>query len=141
MIRMAVPLASTLMLAACTADDGSGLTAADRKALEQKAVLNTGCIVEDQFACAHLIENRTLLNSFFTPKGFGDKDEAEKVKGRRVTKNYVVDAVSGIKQCRRTSEPVLRVLAGLEIAGGHYQVQATSPVSEQSSCFMIPEAS
>ena len=140
-MRIVAPLASTLMLMACTADDGSGLTATDRKALEQKAVLNTGCVFEDQFACAHLIENRTLLSSFFAPKGLGGKSEAEKLKGKRVTKNYVVDAVSGIKQCRRTSEPALKILSGLEIAGGQYQVQATSPVNPQSICFMLPEAS
>ena len=139
MKKFALPFAALFFAGCNSADTPPGLTTSDYQELQRKAVANAGCVIEDQFACTHVIENRQLLSSFFSPEGLGGKDESEKLRGRRVTTKYVVDAVSAIKQCRKTDSEAIPLLKKLEISDGQYQVLATIPVSATSSCYMIPD--
>ena len=103
---------------------------------QQRAASNVGCAFENQKACAHIVENRVLLASFYAPKGLGGKTEDAKNRGRRLTNKFVIENTSNIKQCRAVSAPAIPLLKKLDIAGGKYQVLATTPISEQSSCYL-----
>ena len=103
---------------------------------QNKAVANVGCVFENQNACSHIVENRLLLASFYSPKGLGNKTEEEKLKGRRITTKFVVEHAGNIQQCRKETAAAILVLNKLEIAGSKYKVLATAPISEQSSCYL-----
>ena len=142
MIKIAAPLASAFLMASCnTVDDGSGLTAADRRGMEAQAVQNAECVFENQARCTHIIENRTQLSLYFAPDSLSKLDANEKIKGMRVTKNFVVEAAAAIKQCNKISDSVLPLIKGMEINGEPFQVMGTSPLSPQSKCYIIREAS
>lgn len=142
MIKLAAPLTSAFLMASCnTLDDGSGLTSADRRAMEVQAAQNAECVFENQARCTHIIENRTQLSLYFAPESLSKLDPNEKNKGMRVTKNFVVEAAAAIKQCNKISDTVLPLIKGMEINGEPHQVMGTSPLSLQSKCFITREAS
>ncbi len=143
MIKQVAPLVSAILVAACnnTPDDGSGLTSSDRTALENKAAQNVGCVFEDQFYCSHIIENRMQLSLYFAPEALGNLDPNARNKGMRVTKNFVVEAASSVKQCTKTDDPALLLIKGIEISGAPHSVVGTSPLSAQSKCYITREAS
>jgi len=144
LIKSFAMLAGGLFLVACSSTNlGPNAPTQQELALEQKAVQNLMCAFEPhpegkQSPCAHLIENRQLLNRFFAPAGIGNLNEAEKIRGRRITTRFIVNAAGSINQCRKiTSENTVNIIRDIEIADGTYLVKGTSPLSEEnSSCFL-----
>jgi len=131
------------MVACSSTNLGPNAPTQEELALEQKAVQNLMCAFEPhpegkQSPCAHLIENRQLLNRFFAPAGIGNLTESEKIRGRRITTRFVVNAAGSISQCQRvTSEDTVNIIRDVKIANGTYLVKGTSPLLEESSsCFL-----
>ncbi len=141
MIKLIPLLVTVLFIASCTVKNPSGLTRSEQQGLEAKAAQNAQCVFEDQFACSHIIENRTVFSRFFAPPGIGKMDENEKLRGQGITTRYVVKAASSIQQCTRTSDKAILLLKNLEISGEPFQVFGTSPLSDQSKCYLAREAS
>ncbi len=141
MIKVAAPIISAFLLTSCnTPDDGSGLSKADRQAMEKIAVQKVGCVIEKQDRCSHIIENRTQLALYFAPDVVTQKLKAkDKIKGKRVTRNFVVEAVAGINQCITTEADSLPLIKNMEIAGELYELKGTSPLSEVSQCYLVKQ--
>ena len=128
------------MAVACTSRDvGPYAPTAEDKQNEALAAQNAMCAFENQARCSHVIENRILMSRFFAPETLGGMDESEKFRGRRVTTKFIVEAAAAIKQCRRVTEESLIVLKDVDINGAKWQMKATKPVNETSSCFITPE--
>lgn len=141
------PVIFATFLAACSSTElGPNAPTAEFKAKEQLAVKNQMCAFDPhpegkQSPCAHLIENRLLFGRIFAPETLGGLDEAEKIRGRRITTKFIVDAASKIKQCRRVPlENTINIIRDVKIAGGTYLLKGTAPLSEESSsCFLTPD--
>ena len=135
-----------LVLSACSSTDvGPNAPTAQDKANEQLAVQNVMCAFEPhpegkQSSCDHLIENRLLLGRMFLPATLGGIDEAEKIRGRRVTTKFIVKAAASIKQCQKVSlENTITIIRDVKIAGGTYLLKGTAPLEEGvASCFITP---
>ena len=140
------PVIFATFLAACVSTDvGSNAPTAESKANEQLAVKNQMCAFDPhpegkQSPCAHLIENRLLFGRIFAPETLGGLDEAEKIRGRRITTKFIVNAAASIKQCRKVPlENTINIIRDVKIAGGTYLLKGTAPLSEEnSSCFLTP---
>ena len=146
MIKPFAPILSAFLVTACSSTDvGPNAPTAEDRQNEQIAAQNAMCAFEPhpqgkQSPCAHLIENRLLLGRFFAPETLGGFDEAEKLRGRRITTKFIVNAAAGIKQCRKVSAESITVIRDVKIAGGTYLLKGTAPLSEvNSSCFLTPE--
>ena len=88
----------------------------------------------------HIIENRTTLSLFFAPDLLTKNlDANEKNKGKRVTKNFVVEAVAAINQCKTTNAETLPLIRNMKIAGGLYELKGTSPLNEISKCYLVQQ--
>ena len=140
------PIFIAMILAACTSSDiGPNRPTQQDKANEQLAAQNAMCAFEPhpegkQSPCAHMIENRLLLGRYFTPRSLGGLKESEKLRGRRITTKFIVEAAARIQQCRKVSEEnTINIIRDIKIAGGTYLLKGTSPLSEEnSSCFLTP---
>lgn len=139
-------LLATLLVACVSTEVGRNAPTAEFKAKEQLAVQNQMCAFDPhpegkQSPCAHLIENRLLFGRIFAPETLGGLDEAEKIRGRRITTNFIVEAASKIKQCRKVPlENTINIIRDVQIAGGTYLLKGTAPLSEEtSSCFLTPD--
>lgn len=147
MRKFLIPVLFATFLAACVSSDvGPNAETADLKAKEELAVKNLMCAFEPhpegkQSPCAHLIENRVLFGRIFAPPTLGGLDESEKIRGRRITTKFIVEAASKIKQCRRVPlENTINIIRDVKIAGGTYLLKGTAPLSEEnSSCFLTPD--
>jgi hypothetical protein len=141
------PVLFATFLAACVSSDvGPNAPTAELKAKEQLAVKNQMCAFDPhpegkQSPCAHLIQNRVLFGRIFAPPTLGGLDEGEKLRGRRITTKFIVDAASKIKQCRRVPlDNTINIIRDVKIAGGTYLLKGTAPLSEEnSSCFLTPD--
>lgn len=141
------PIIIAMILAACTSSDiGPNRPTQQDRANEQLAVQNVMCAFEShsegkQSPCAHMIENRLLLGRYFTPRTLGGLSESEKLRGRRITTKFIVEAAAKIQQCRKVpQENTINIIRDIKIAGGTYLLKGTSPLSEDnSSCFLTPE--
>ena len=141
------PVVIAMILAACTSTDiGPNRPTAEYKAQEQLAIQNLMCAFEPhpegkQSPCAHMIENRLLLGRYFAPRALGGLKESEKLRGRRITTKFIVEAAAGIQQCRKVPpENTINIIRDIKIAGGAYLLKGTSPLSEEnSSCFLTPD--
>jgi len=134
-------LISVLALSAVACSSQGGSIQDETSDLARQAASNVMCAIENQARCGHVIENRTLMSRFFQPLSFGGMNESEKLRGKRVTTNFVIEAAANIKQCRRISKPGIPILKNMEIAGGYYQLHGTSPLDPVSStCFLTPQA-
>ena len=143
MKKLVSTLFAALVVASCNSD-GQPLTSSEaqqKRELEQRAISNAGCKFQDQSACAHLVEHRSLFASFFLPVGFGNKTDLEREKGIRITTKFVVNAASSINQCMRVTDESLPLIKNMKIAGKPFTVMATKPVNETAACFITPEAS
>ncbi len=141
MKNSAIALCIGLVAVACTSRDvGPHALTAEEKAAEARAVQNAGCGIENQARCDHLIENRILFGRFFAPETLGGMDESEKLRGRRITTKFVVEAAAAIRQCNRVVDDSITIIKGMEINGGKFLVKGTSPLVQQSStCFITPQ--
>ena len=130
-----------MITVACTSRDVGPYARTDaERQKEFQAAQNAECVFENQARCDHLIENRGLFGRFFAPETQGGMDENEKFRGRRITTNFVVEAVASIKQCNRVSAESVTIINGMEINGAKYLVRGTSPLAQQSSsCFITPQ--
>ena len=137
--RFAVIL-TCLALVGCTSEKYGpyALTDEQRKA-EAIAATKVMCRIEQQDRCAHVIENRQLMARFFKVETQGGLEEEEKKRGRRITTNYVVEAVAAINQCTPVSEDSIPLLRDMKINGGTYIMMATKPVNESAACFITPD--
>lgn len=130
-----------LVSAACSSTDvGPYAPTAEEKATERVAAQKAMCAIDNQARCDHLIENRLLFGRFFAPETLGGMEEPEKLRGRKITTKFVSEAVAGIQQCTRVTEPSIPIVKGMIIDGGKYSVMGTSPLLEGSStCFITPQ--
>ncbi len=140
MRKQAVVLIVAGITAACSSSDigPNAPTETDRQN-EVLATQKAMCRIENQARCIHVIENRTLMARFFTAETQGGMEEEEKIKGRRLTTRFVVEAAAAIKQCQPVTQESVILLRDIKIAGGTYLMKATKPVNESSACFITPD--
>jgi len=134
--NLALLMVGAAVTVSCTSDGGpSGTTDTNHKAAEARAIANVGCIFEDQPFCSHMIDKRTVLTQFFHPDSEVISAE-EKKRGQRLLTEEVVDAAGSIRQCRKSDDATVTLIAGMTIARNSYNLVATSPVSASSSCYI-----
>lgn len=140
MTRFLAVISFAFLVVACSSQN-LGPHAPDAAELQNHklAAQNAMCAFENQARCAHVIEHRLLMSRFFAPQGIGGMNESEKVKGRRITTKFIVEAAAAIKQCRRVTEDSIVILDDVKINGGTWQMKATKPADENAACFIIPE--
>ncbi|MEL7430272.1 MAG: hypothetical protein AAFN43_09755 [Pseudomonadota bacterium] len=140
MKRAAVFSVFAFAMVACTSHDyGPYALTNEDKALQRVAAGKAMCVIDNQARCDHLIENRILFGRFFAPETLGGMPEDEKIRGRRVTTKFVVEALAGINQCNRVGGQSINIIKGMEIDGRRFDVKGTSPLVEtQSACFIEP---
>ena len=126
-------LLAAFVLSAC--NSSSGPTDPDARASESRAVANVGCAFQDIQFCQHMIDKRPILTQFFSPDPNRISDE-EKKRARRLLTEEVVDAAANISQCRKVTQESLPLIQGMKINRGDYNLMATSPVTQQSSCYI-----
>ena len=129
-----------VIMAACvqTSDVGPEARTPEFKALELAAVGKLQCAWENQERCNHMIDKRTLFPRFFAAEGLGGLTEDAKANGRRVTTKFIVEATGSINQCRPVNDKSIVLLKNVQIAKKLYQVEGTSPLDANSSCFLAP---
>ncbi len=139
-------LSIATVLVACSPTAGPRFEAQQLKANEQLAAQNIMCAFEPhpegkQSPCAHLIENRILFGRIFSPETLGGLPEGDKIRGRRVTTKFIVEAAASIKQCRKVPlESSITIIRDVQFAGQTYLLKGTPPLLEEnSSCFLTPE--
>ena len=135
-------LSLCVLVVACTSSNvGPNAATEEQKNQEKVAASRTMCVIENQARCNHLIENRVLFSRFFVPAVLGGLDENEKIRGRRITTKFVVEALANNNQCVAPSEPSVTIVKGMQIDGRLFDVKGTSPLQEQqSSCFITPSS-
>ena len=139
-MTIAIVAIAVVAVACSSRNIGPNAPTAEDLANETLAVQKTQCAIENQARCAHLIENRTLFARFYTPETLGGMTENEKVKGRRITTKFVVEAVAAIKQCNRVTAESITLIRGMAINGRKYLVKGTAPLEPQTSiCFLMPQ--
>lgn len=128
-------------LAACvkSTEMGPNAPTAEFAALEVSAVSKLQCAWENQARCQHMVENRAIFGRIFSPEGFGNLDANKKIKGRRVTTKFIVEATAGINQCRQVQQESIPLVKDVRIQDRGYRVEGTAPLSNSSSCFLIPD--
>lgn len=133
-------ISATLILVACTSRDvGPYAPTAEDRSQEAVAASKAMCVIDNQARCNHLIENRILFGRFFAPETLGGLDESKKFRGRRITTQFVVEALAATNQCVPPQEPSVNIVRGMEIDGKRFDVKGTSPlIEQQSSCFITP---
>lgn len=138
MRKFSIPVLFVLVISACSSTDyGPNAPTAEDKAIQSQAVTKLMCRVENQARCTHVIENRILFGRFFAPKTLGGLQEDEKRRGRRVTTNFIAEAVAGINQCQPVTAESVVLVRDLKMADGTYEFRGTSPLDEQTSaCFL-----
>lgn len=135
-IRTSMLLVSSLMLVSCNSGGTEGISASDQRAIDARAVANAGCIFEDHQLCAQLIDKRSAVAQFFSPVSGTNLKERQKKVGKRSLTTRIVDAAASIRQCNRTEAATIALVQKMEIADLEFSVQATSPVSPTSYCFL-----
>lgn len=131
-----------ILVTACTSRDvGPYAPTAEEKGQEKLAATRAMCVIENQARCDHLIENRVLFGRFFVPSVLGGLDESERIRGRRITTKFVIEALAMNNQCVAPAEPSIAIVTGMQIDGRLFDVKGTSPLKEQqSSCFISPSS-
>lgn len=135
-IRSALLLASTLLLVSCNNSGTGDISSPDQRAIDARAVANAGCIFEDHQLCAQLIDKRSSVAQFFARGTNSNLNERKKKVGKRSLTTRIVDAAASIRQCNKTEAATIALVQKMEIAGLDFSVQATSPVSPTSYCFL-----
>lgn len=124
------------VLAGCNSDSGRGsVSAKDLRAAELLAAKNANCAFEDVKFCAHMIDKRTILPQFFTPD-VGSISNEERKRGRRLLTEEVVDVASKIQQCTVIKQPSVLLIPDMKINQQSFNLMATSPISDTSSCYL-----
>lgn len=134
-ILSALLLASTLLLVSCNSGGGD-ISTSDQRAIDARAAGNAGCIFEDRQLCAQLIDQRTSVAQFFNRGADARLKDRQKRAGKQSLTKRIVDAAATIRQCNRTDAATIALVQKMEIGGQEFSVQATSPVSPTSDCFL-----
>lgn len=123
-------------LASCNSDSGRGnISSQDLRASETLAAKNVNCGFEDVKFCAHMIDKRAILPQFFVPD-VGSISKEEKKRGRRLLTEEVVDVASKIQQCNAVNQPSVLLIPNMKINRQDFNLMATSPVGESSTCYL-----
>lgn len=136
-ILSALLLASTLLLVSCNSGGVGDISSSDQRAIDARAAGNAGCVFEDRQLCAQLIDQRASVAQFFSPFDTRNLTERQKKVGKRSLTKRIVDAAASIRQCNKTEATAIALVQKMEIADQPFSVQATSPVSPTSDCFLI----
>lgn len=135
-IFSALLLASTLLLVSCNSGGVGDISASDQRAIDARAAGNAGCVFDDQQLCAQLVEQRAAVAQFFNPFDTGNLKARQKKVGKRSLTKRIVDAAASIRQCNKTDVATIALIQRMEISDLPYSLQATSPVSPTSNCFL-----
>ncbi|MFK5980947.1 MAG: hypothetical protein QM488_18895 [Rhizobiaceae bacterium] len=134
-IHPALMLISTLSLVSCNSGGGN-ISASDQRAIDARAAGNAGCVFEDRQLCSQLIDQRASVAQFFNRGENPKLTERQKKVGKQSLTKRIVDAAATIRQCNKTDATAIALVQQMEIAGQEFSVQATSPVSSTSDCFL-----
>ena len=135
-ILSALFLASTLLLVSCNSGGVGDISSSDQRAIDARAAGNAGCIFEDLQLCSQLVEQRVSVAQFFNRGVNTSLKERQKQVGKQSLTKSIVDAAATIRQCQKTDAETISLIQQMEIAGQDFSVQATSPVSSTSDCFL-----
>lgn len=136
-IISALLLTSTLLLVSCNSGGIGDISASDQRAIDARAAGNAGCVFEDLQLCAQLVEQRASVAQFFSRSTSLSLNERQKSIGKQSLTKRIVDAASTIRQCQKTDAATIALVQKMEISGQEFSVQATSPVSSTSDCFLV----
>ena len=137
--KFGIAVAGIILVGCSSHDIGPYALTDEDKAQQRLAASRAMCRIENQKRCDHLIENRTLFGRFFAPQTVGGLDEDEKIRGRRITTKFVVEALSTVQQCNRVEGQSVKIISGMEIDKRKFDVMGSSPLIEnQSACFIQP---
>lgn len=132
----ALLLASTLLLVSCNGGGGD-ISASDQRAIDARATENVGCVFEDHQLCSQLISQRSTIAQYFSPVETRSVTGRKKKVGKRSLTKRIVDAAASIRQCNKSDADAIALIQQMEIANAQFSLQATSPVTPTSDCFLI----